>query len=44
MPILQPPMNHKVLQMAYVVNDLEASAKRWIESFGVGPFYILERP
>ena len=39
---LQPPMNHKVLQVAYVVNDVRAAAERWIKTFGVGPFYILE--
>ena len=40
----QPLMNHKVIQLAYVVNDLEASAHQWMKSFGVGPFYILDRP
>lgn len=42
--ILQPPMNHKILQIAYVVNDIEEAATRWIETFGVGPFFILDRP
>ncbi len=41
---LRPAMDHKILQMAYVVNDVEASAKKWMESFGIGPFYILDRP
>ena len=41
---LQPTMNHKVLQVAYVVRDIKASAERWIETFGVGPFFILDRP
>lgn len=41
---LQPVMNHKIIQMAYVVNDIEAAAKRWIDIFGVGPFFILDRP
>lgn len=41
---LRPPMDHKVLQIAYVVNDVRASAERWMKTFGVGPFYILDRP
>ena len=39
-----PAMNHKILQMAYVVNDVEAAATRWMETFGIGPFFILDRP
>ena len=42
--MILPAMNHKVLQFAYVVNDIEAAARRWITTFGVGPFYILRRP
>ncbi len=41
---LQPPGNLKVHQMAYVSNDVRAAAERWVKSFGVGPFYILDRP
>ncbi|WP_425407883.1 VOC family protein [Hyphococcus sp.] len=44
MPMLQPPMNHKILQIAYIVNDVEAAAEKWIKTFGVGPFFILDRP
>jgi hypothetical protein len=42
--MLHPAMNHKVLQIAYVVNDVRASAEKWMQTFGVGPFYILDRP
>jgi catechol 2,3-dioxygenase-like lactoylglutathione lyase family enzyme len=42
--MLQPMMNHKVVQLAYVVNDIHEAADRWIKTFGVGPFYILDRP
>lgn len=41
---LQPTMNHKVIQVAYVVNNVREAAARWIKTFGVGPFYILDRP
>jgi hypothetical protein len=44
MPQMQPFMNHKILQIAYVVNDVRASAEYWMKTFGVGPFYILDRP
>ena len=44
MMTLQPPMNHKVLQMAYVVNNVHEAAERWMKTFGIGPFYILDRP
>ncbi|MCG8443114.1 MAG: VOC family protein [Caulobacterales bacterium] len=43
-PLPQPATNHKVLQLAYVVNDVRAAAEKWIETFGVGPFYMLDRP
>lgn len=39
-----PLINRKVLQLAYVVNDVNAAAERWSKTFGVGPFYILNRP
>ena len=39
-----PLVNHKILQLAYVVNDVRAAAARWTETFGVGPFFILDRP
>ncbi len=41
---LQPPMNHKIIQVAYVVNDVREAAARWTQTFGIGPFYILDRP
>ncbi len=42
--MLQPAVNHKIIQLAYVVNDVHEAAERWIRTFGVGPFYILDRP
>lgn len=42
--MLHPMMNHKVVQLAYVVNNIHEAAGRWVNTFGVGPFYILDRP
>lgn len=39
-----PSVNRKVIQTAFVVNDLEEAAKHWITTLGVGPFYIVNRP
>lgn len=36
--------NQNVIQMAYVVEDLEEAAHRFIKTLGVGPFYINDRP
>lgn len=44
MSFLLPGINQQILQMAYVVNDLETAAKRWTETFGIGPFLVMERP
>lgn len=30
------------MQNAWVVNDIEASARRWSEALGIGPFFIAE--
>ncbi|MGC6471854.1 MAG: VOC family protein [Parvibaculales bacterium] len=43
-PLPQPLTNHKVIQVAYVVNNLEQAAHKWIQSFGIGPFFVLEKP
>ncbi|MBI1392358.1 MAG: ABC transporter permease [Alphaproteobacteria bacterium] len=40
----QPSINHKIVQIAYVVNDVHEAAERWVRTFGVGPFFILDRP
>jgi catechol 2,3-dioxygenase-like lactoylglutathione lyase family enzyme len=42
--LLHPALNHKIVQVAYIVNDLQDAAARWTKSFGIGPFYVLERP
>lgn len=39
-----PLTNHKILQMAYVVRDLKAAARYWTDTFGIGPFFVLDRP
>lgn len=31
-----------IMQIAYVVDDLEAAARRWIRLTGTGPFFLLE--
>jgi hypothetical protein len=28
-------------QLAFVVDDVEVAARRWVEVYGVGPFYVL---
>lgn len=32
----------RIVQNAYIVNDIEAAARRWSETFGIGPFVLLE--
>jgi hypothetical protein len=34
------PTNRAVMQQAWVVNDLEAAARRWSATMGIGPFYL----
>ncbi len=41
---VQPATNHKIVQIAYVVNDIEEAARRWTKTFGVGPFFVLKSP
>ena len=36
----QPPTG--VFQMAYVVEDIDASMRRWVEQLKVGPWFLLE--
>lgn len=31
-----------IMQIAYVVEDLEAAAQRWVRLTGAGPFFLLE--
>lgn len=33
----------RIMQNAYVVNDIEASAHRWNKTFGIGPFVQFDR-
>ena len=32
----------QIIQNAYIVNDLEATCKRWNAIYGIGPFFIME--
>lgn len=32
----------RIVQNAYVVNDIQAAARRWSEALGIGPFVLLE--
>jgi hypothetical protein len=34
--------NRRVIQASWVVDDLEATARSWIETTGIGPFYLFE--
>ena len=36
-------LNHPVVQVAYFVNDAEASARQMAQRFGVGPFFFIEK-
>lgn len=40
--VVPPEMSQKVLQAAFVVNDLASAAEKWTKAFGVGPFYLME--
>jgi catechol 2,3-dioxygenase-like lactoylglutathione lyase family enzyme len=35
-------LQRELLQQAWVVDDLEAAARRWSAMLGIGPFYIAE--
>ena len=36
------PTDHTVFQNAWVVDDVEATAMEWVETFGIGPFFLAE--
>ena len=36
-------LHQNVVQLAYVVRDLETSARRMADLFGAGPFFVIER-
>lgn len=36
-----PTGEYSWFQVAFVVDDLETAARRWIQAYGVGPFYLL---
>jgi glyoxalase/bleomycin resistance protein/dioxygenase superfamily protein len=38
-----PEGEYRMFQLGFVVDDLFATARRWVEVFGVGPFHIMPR-
>lgn len=36
-----PSGDYTFTQLAFVVDDLVATARRWVDLYGVGPFYVL---
>jgi Glyoxalase/Bleomycin resistance protein/Dioxygenase superfamily len=36
-----PTGDYSFMQLAFVVDDVEAAAHRWVEAHGVGPFFVL---
>ncbi len=38
-----PTGEYTFFQIAWVVDDLLASARRWVEVYGVGPFHVMPR-
>lgn len=36
------PSNNVVIQKAWVVNNIEKSAKQWSDALNIGPFYLAE--
>jgi len=37
------PLRHDISQLGFVVRDLSRALEHWIESVGVGPFFVAER-
>lgn len=42
-PVLSNPILGQATQLGFVVRDLEAAMRHWIEVFGIGPFICMER-
>lgn len=38
-----PDGDYRMFQLGFVVDDLLAAARRWVDVFGVGPFHIMPR-
>lgn len=36
------PTDHTVFQNSWVVDDIEATAQSWVDTFNLGPFFIAE--
>jgi hypothetical protein len=46
LPLFQQPWpagEYRLFQLGFVVDDLLAAARRWVEVFGVGSFHIMPR-
>ncbi len=39
---MKRPTDHTVFQNAWVVDDIEAAAMDWVETFNIGPFFLAE--
>ncbi|MGI9228878.1 MAG: VOC family protein [Gammaproteobacteria bacterium] len=39
---MQLPTSNSVFQNAWVVDDVEAAAMNWVNTFGIGPFFLAE--
>jgi hypothetical protein len=35
--------DRKIVQVAFIVDDLEKAAMHWVETHGAGPFFVLDR-
>jgi len=38
-----PEGEYRMFQLGFLVDDLLAAARRWVDVFGVGPFHIMPR-
>ena len=36
----EPLIRYPIVQYAYVVDDLDAGIKHWVEVMGAGPFFV----
>lgn len=39
---MKGPTDRNVFQNAWVVDDLDAAMKRWVDEMGIGPFFVAE--
>ncbi len=41
---MNKPTSTQPIQKAWIVTDIEAAARRWSETLGIGPFHVAEYP